>query len=358
MKNELNIEGPICPSPFSHNEQIVLGHGSGGRMSYDLIKKVFQPAFDNPVLNALNDAGIIPTPPDSTLVMSTDSHVVKPLFFNGGDIGRLAICGTVNDLAMMGAVPLYLTAGFILEEGLEFKILEQVINSMCKAAEEAQVQIVAGDTKVVEKGKADGLYINTSGLGWRKKDLDISGAQAKPGDIVILSGSIGDHGIAVLEARGELGFSSNVQSDIAPLNHLVQAMLKTGQKSKGNAIHVMRDPTRGGLATSLNEIAYQSNVCIFINEDDIPTHPATRAACELLGFDPLYVANEGKLIAIIAADTAEEILATMKVTQYGKESTIIGEVISSPKNRVLMKTTIGSTRVVDMLSGEMLPRIC
>ncbi|MCK4900409.1 MAG: hydrogenase expression/formation protein HypE, partial [Anaerolineales bacterium] len=270
-----------------------------------------------------------------------------------GDIGKLAVCGTVNDVAMMGAKPLYLTAGFILEEGLELGILQRVVASMQNAAKEAGVQIVAGDTKVVQKGKADGLYINTSGVGLLQYDGKISGSHAQPGDLVILSGPIGDHGIAVLEARGELGFQTELRSDIAPLNHLVEDMLAVSDQ-----IHVLRDPTRGGLATSLNEIARQSNVGILIKEEKIPVRPTVLAACEMLGFDPLYVANEGKLIAIIAAEDAGKVLTAMKNSQYGKEAVIIGEITESPQRRLLMKTTLGSTRIVDVLTGEMLPRIC
>jgi hydrogenase expression/formation protein HypE len=282
-----------------------------------------------------------------------DSHVVTPLFFPGGDIGKLAVCGTVNDVAMLGARPLYLTAGFILEEGLSIETLQRVVASMKAAADEAGVQIVAGDTKVVERGKADGVYVTTTGVGARRAGHHVSGANAKAGDAVILSGPIGDHGIAVLGARGELGFTSDIQSDVAPLNHLIEAMLDASPN-----IHVLRDPTRGGLATTLNEIAAQSKCCITLNEQSIPVHPAVNAACEMLGFDPLYVANEGKLVAMVAAADAERVLSTMRATRYGEESVIIGEVTAEPRARVLLRTAIGTTRVVDMLAGEMLPRIC
>jgi hydrogenase expression/formation protein HypE len=279
--------------------------------------------------------------------------VVFPLFFSGGDIGRLAVCGTVNDVAMLGANPLYITAGFILEEGLPMEILQRVVASMKAAADEAGVQIVAGDTKVVQKGKADGLYITTSGVGVIRPGLAIGGAQARLGDLIILSGSIGDHGIAVLDARGELGFQSTVESDIAPLNHLIEAMLEASHQ-----VHVLRDPTRGGLATTLNEIATQSNVGILLKEETIPVHPEVNAACEMLGFDPLYVANEGKLVAIVAPDDAESVLKAMRATRYGEEAVIVGEVTAEPRGRVLLRTALGSTRIVDMLAGEMLPRIC
>jgi hydrogenase expression/formation protein HypE len=330
-----------------------MGHGSGGKLSYELIEKLFMPYFDNPILRAGNDAGIIDATSDTRLAISTDSHVVKPLFFEGGDIGRLAICGTVNDVAMMGAEPLYLTAGFILEEGLDLAVLERVVTSMCAAAAEAGIRIIAGDTKVVERGKADGLYINTSGIGRVPEHIRIDGKQARPGDVVILSGTIGDHGIAVLEARGELGFETDIQSDVAPLNQLVQTILHSSHQ-----VHVLRDPTRGGIASSLNEIARQSEVSIYLEESTIPVRPAVAAACEILGFDPLYIANEGKLLAIVGAQEANTVLTAMRSERYGQESVIIGEVKAEPSARVLMRTSIGGTRIVDMLAGEILPRIC
>jgi len=349
----LNIESAVCAPPLAHGEQIVMGHGAGGRMSHQLIRRAFLSAFDNPALRAGDDAARLEAGPGQPLAVSTDSHVVFPLFFPGGDIGRLAVCGTVNDVAMLGADPLYLTAGFILEEGLPMETLQRVIVSMQAAAQEAGVQIVAGDTKVVQKGKADGLYITTTGVGVIRPGLTIGGAQAKAGDLVILSGPIGDHGIAVLDARGELGFQASVQSDAAPLNHLVGAMLDASDQ-----IHVLRDPTRGGLATTLNEIAAQSNVGILLREEGIPIRREVAAACEMLGFDPLYVANEGKLVAIVAPEAAEAVLAAMHAARYGEGAVIIGEVTAEPRGRVLLKTGFGSTRIVDMLAGEMLPRIC
>jgi hydrogenase expression/formation protein HypE len=349
----VNIEGAVCAPPLPHNEQIVMGHGAGGRMSHQLIQKAFLPAFQNPALNAGDDAALVEPGLRQRLSISTDSHVVSPLFFPGGDIGKLAVCGTVNDVAMLGAKPLYLTAGFILEEGLQMDVLQRVIESMKLAAEEAGVQIVAGDTKVVQRGKADGLYITTAGVGMVREGVNVSGANAKAGDAVILSGTIGDHGIAVLGARGELGFQSSIQSDVAPLNHLIEAMLDASPN-----IHVLRDPTRGGLATTLNEIAVQSNIGIVLNEQSIPVHPEVNAACEMLGFDALYIANEGKLVCIVPREDAEQVLSVMKKTRYSEGAVIIGEVAESPKGRVLLKTAIGSTRVVDMLAGEMLPRIC
>jgi hydrogenase expression/formation protein HypE len=350
-----SLQGPVCPVPLPHNERIVMGHGSGGRMSHDLVSRLFVPAFDNPTLNAGDDAGVVQPTPGTRLAISTDAHVVWPLFFPGGDIGRLAVCGTVNDVAMLGATPLYLSAGFVLEEGLEIGLLQQVVASMQAAAVEAGVSIITGDTKVVQKGKADGMYITTTGVGVIPEGVAISGANARPGDVVILSGTIGDHGIAVLGARGELGFETDLQSDVAPLNHLVAAMLAA---APGAAIHVLRDPTRGGLATTLNEIARQSQVGITIHENKIPVHPAVAGACEMLGFDPLYVANEGKLVAIVAPEAAEAILQAMRATAYGSEAVLIGEISPAPAGRVLMKTSIGTTRVVDVLAGEMLPRIC
>ncbi len=352
------MEGLVCPVPLPHSQQIVLGHGSGGRMSYELISKLFLPEFDNPILRTGDDASIMFIPnaqaePGSRLAISTDSHVVTPLFFPGGDIGRLAVCGTVNDVAMLGANPVYLTAGFVLEEGLDVELLRKVIESMRQAAQEADIQIIAGDTKVVQKGKADGLYINTTGFGLIPPGVDISGARAQPGDAVIVSGTIGDHGIAVLSARGELNFKTEIKSDVAPLNSLVKAMLEAS-----NAIHVLRDPTRGGLATSLNEIALQSRVGIRIFEDAIPVTPAVSAACEMLGFDPLYVANEGKLIAIARQDDAEKLLKAIKNHPLGTNAAIIGTVTANASDHVVLKTTYGTTRLVDMLSGEMLPRIC
>jgi hydrogenase expression/formation protein HypE len=349
-----SFEGAACPLPLKHSDQVVMGHGSGGKMSHDLISNVFMPPFDNPALRAGDDAAVVLPNSSTRLAISTDSHVVSPLFFPGGDIGKLAVCGTVNDIAMMGARPLYLTASFILEEGLDMDLLRQVAASMKAAALEAGVHIVAGDTKVVQKGKADGLYITTSGVGVIPSAVDISGSKAKPGDAIILSGPLGDHGIAVLAARGELGFITDVVSDTAPLNHLVDAMLKTAAGS----IHVLRDPTRGGLATTLNEIARQSDVGLLLYEERIPVRPAVSAACEMLGFDPLYIANEGKLVAIVQREFIEILLSAMHSTQYGEQAVVIGEVQPKPSGRVLMKTSIGSTRVVDVLAGEILPRIC
>ncbi len=348
----VTLQGAVCPAPVQQRDRIMLGHGSGGKMMHDLIARTFLPAFDNSLLRAGDDAAVFPLGA-GRLALSTDSHVVYPLFFPGGDIGRLAVCGTVNDVAVLGARPLYLTAGFILEEGLELDILQRVLTSMREAADEAGVQVVTGDTKVVQKGKADGMYINTSGLGTLLTEAEIGGAQAKPGDVVILSGPIGDHGIAVLGARGELGFDAEVQSDVAPLNHMIRTMLEASTQ-----IHVLRDPTRGGVATTLNEIAKQSGVGVTLFEKTIPVRPAVRAACEMLGFDPLYVANEGKVIAIVGRAEADRVLEAMRQNRYGAEAVMVGEVQAESPGRVLLKTTIGSHRIVDVLLGEMLPRIC
>ena len=352
-KDNPSMEGPVCPIPRSQQDKIVLGHGSGGKMMAELIKNRFFPPLSNPALLAGNDAGVVDIGDGVSLAISTDAHVVSPLFFPGGDIGKLAVCGSVNDVAMVGAKPLYLTASFILEEGLDISILDSVVSSMKSAAEEAGVHIVSGDTKVVAHGEADGLYISTTGVGLIKPNITIGGAEAKPGDVVIISGTIGDHGISVLEARGDLGFETSLKSDVAPLNHMVQEMLDVSEN-----IHVLRDPTRGGVASALNEIADQSNVGILLFEDALPIDPAVAAACEMLGFDPLYVANEGKLIAFVDENDAEKVLDVMKNNTYGENAAIIGNVQQSPSRRVLLKTGLGSTRIVDLLAGEMLPRIC
>ena len=347
-------EGPVCPIPISQRETVVLAHGSGGRMSQDLISGLFYPAFDNPVLREAGDAAVIDLGGGERLAVSTDCHVVWPLFFPGGDIGRLAVCGTVNDVAMMGADPLYLTAGFILEEGLPMETLARVAESMRQAAAEAGVSIIAGDTKVVQRGKGDGLYVTTAGVGRLRPGVSIGPGNAQPGDAILLSGPIGDHGIAVLSARGDLGLSVDIASDVAPLNRLVSDL--TG--ACGEHIRVLRDPTRGGVASALNEIAQASQVGIVLRETDIPVRPPVLAACELLGFDPLYVANEGKLLAIVAGEHADEALRVVRSTRYGEDAVLIGHVADQPAGRVLMKTEIGSHRLVEMLAGEMLPRIC
>lgn len=357
METDVIFEGLSCPMPLPDAtlDRIVMGHGSGGRMSHDLIRRVFLPDLGNPPLNALNDGAVLALPDGlGRLVVSTDAHVVRPLFFPGGDIGRLAVCGTVNDLAMMGARPLWLTAAFVLEEGLPIETLQRVARSMQTAAAEAGVQVVAGDTKVVERGGADGMFITTAGVGWVPVEVDISGANARPGDVVIVSGTLGDHGIAVLSAREDLGFETELRSDVAPLNSLVATLLAAAP----SAVHVLRDPTRGGLATTLNEIAAQSGVAIEIEEQRIPLRPAVRAACEMLGFDPLYIANEGKLVACVAPAAAEVALAALRNHRYGAEAAIVGRVLEGPPGQVALRTPIGGARLLDMLTGELLPRIC
>ena len=332
-------------------DRVLLAHGSGGKLSHDLIEKNFVPAFGNPLLNKLDDSAVFEL--SGQLAFTTDSYTVSPIFFPGGDIGKLAVNGTVNDLAMSGAIPLYLSLSFIIEEGFLIAELEKIVNSVCQAADEAGVKIVAGDTKVVNQGSADKLFINTSGIGIVATGVDISGANAIPGDKVIVSGNLGDHGIAVLSQREGLKFQVPVESDCAPLNKLVAEILATSAN-----IHCLRDPTRGGLATTLNEFARQSQVGIRIEEEGIPINKAVLAACELLGFDPLYVANEGKLVAVVAPSDADKVLARMRQNQYGTEAAIIGEVVNEHPGKVVMKTRLGSSRIVDMPVGELLPRIC
>lgn len=351
--NPVSLQGAVCPMPLRHYDKIVMGHGSGGRMTQELIQQCFMPYLSNPALSAGNDFASITSTLQGSLAVSTDAHIVSPLVFPGGDIGKLAVCGTVNDVAMSGAAPVGLTASFILEEGLSTQVLQEIVKSMANAALEAGVSILAADTKVVERGKADGLFITTAGFGTYSKDLTINGSQAKPGDVVIISGTMGDHGIAVLTARGELAFETDICSDVAPLNHLIQQTIMAAPH-----VHVLRDPTRGGLATTLNEIADQSQVNITIDETAIPVHPVVQSACEMLGFDPLYVANEGKVIVIVPADEADAALAALKSHPYGKEACKIGVVKDAPAGRVLLKTQIGATRVLDVMAGEMLPRIC
>lgn len=333
-------------------DRVLLAHGSGGRLSHRLTTELFLPAFGNPMLQRLDDFAVIDQQP-GRLAFTTDSFVVKPLFFAGGDIGKLAVCGTVNDLSMAGATPLYLSASFIIEEGYPLSCLARIAGSMREATAEAGVQIVAGDTKVVDAGKADGVFINTTGIGLIPEGISISGAGARPGDMIILSGQIGDHGIAVISEREGLRFKTQIQSDCAPLNHLVKAMIDVCPE-----VRSLRDPTRGGLATVLNEMARQSGVAMRIHEDSIPSDEGVRAACEMLGFDPLYVANEGKLVAVVPPEEAEAIVERMRQEKYGRHSAIIGEVLEGPAGRVTMATIIGGTRIVDMLAGDLLPRIC
>jgi len=340
------------PEPNSTDDRILLAHGSGGEMSQDLIASIFMKAFRNPILDRLDDMAVLEMG-GKRWAFTTDSYVVTPIFFPGGDIGKLAICGTVNDLSMSGARPLFLSAGFILEEGFPFRDLETIVASMQKTAEQAGVQIVTGDTKVVNRGGADRIFINTAGIGLIPEGVNISGANARAGDKVLISGSIGDHGIAILSSREGLEFSTSLTSDCAPLNDLVARMLEVSQD-----IHCLRDPTRGGLSSTLNELARQSQVAIWIEETRIPVKEEVRGACELLGLDPFILANEGKLIATVGPESAEKILKVMRIHPLGKGAAIIGEVREEPKAKVILRTSIGSTRIVDMLVGEPLPRIC
>ena len=333
------------------SEKILLAHGSGGKLAHELVEKSFVKAFDNPPLAKLDDSAVIDF--SGRLAFTTDSYVVSPIFFPGGDIGKLAVCGTVNDLAMGGARPLYLSLSFIIEEGLPQSELNEIVVSVQRAAQQAGVKIVTGDTKVVHRGSADKLFINTAGIGIIAKGVDISGSNAKPGDSVLLSGPIGDHGIAVLSRREGLSFSTRLESDCAPLNSLVADMLNASPN-----IHCLRDPTRGGLATTLNELAEQSGVSIRIEEERVPVREEVLAACEMLGLDPLYIANEGRLVAIVTAEDADGVLRAMRRNRYGKEASLIGEVSANNPGRVVMKTSIGSSRIVDMLVGDPLPRIC
>jgi hydrogenase expression/formation protein HypE len=341
MKNEGSAE-----------ERILLAHGSGGAMSHELISSLFVRAFQNPVLERLDDLAVVVIG-GINLAFTTDSYVVSPIFFPGGDIGKLAVCGTINDLAMGGARPLYLSAGFILEEGFPVRHLEAVVASMRESAFQAGVQIVTGDTKVVNRGAADGIFINTAGLGYIEAGTDISGRNARPGDKVLVSGTVGDHGIAILSRRSGLEFSTRLVSDCAPLHDLVARMLAAAP-----GIRCLRDPTRGGLSTALNELARQSKTAIRIEETRIPVREEVRGACELLGLDPFTLANEGKLLAVVAPAEAEKTLAAMKAHPLGREAALIGEVLDQPAGKVLFRTPLGTTRIQGMLVGEPLPRIC
>ena len=341
-----------CPAPLAAKDTILLGHGSGGKLSAELVRDIFLPAFQNPALARLNDQAIVNVN-GQRLAITTDSFVVKPLFFPGGDIGSLAVHGTVNDLAMGGATPLFLSAAFIIEEGFAMDDLRRVVNSLRQAAADAGVQVVTGDTKVVEKGKGDGLFINTTGIGLVPEGVDLSADRACPGDRVLLSGSIGDHGIAILAQREGLEFETKIMSDSAALHTLVAAMLAVTRD-----IRCMRDPTRGGVSSTLNEIAERSNIGIELEESSLPIHEEVRGACELLGLDPLYVANEGKLIAIVAPEAAAAVLQSMRNHPLGAEARIIGTVKKDNSGLVTMRTPLGTTRIVDMLAGDQLPRIC
>lgn len=335
-----------------HHGLVEMTHGAGGLASAQLIEEVFAKHFTNEWLDEGHDGAVLP-PMKKPLAISCDAHVVSPLFFPGGDIGKLSVCGTVNDVAMCGAKPYYIAASFILEEGFPLEELNTIVQSMANAAKEAGVAIVTGDTKVVERGHGDGLYISTTGIGEKITDCSISGRNAQPGDLIIVSGSLGDHGTTILSKRENMSFLTDLKSDVAPLNGLIENIL-----SEVPDIHVLRDPTRGGLAATLNEIAHQSNVGIFLNEEKIPLKPEVAAACEFLGLDPLYVANEGKVIVICKECEATAVLDIMKAHPYGKEASIIGQVTDENRGFVEMQTLLGGRRSVDWLNGEQLPRIC
>ncbi len=349
MTNAVDLS---CPLPMTETARVMLGHGSGGRMSADLVRRVFLPRFSNAYLDRLDDQAVVEIG-GQRLAFTTDSFVVKPLFFPGGDIGTLAVNGTVNDLAMAGARPLYLSAGFILEEGLPLDDLARIVDSMRVACLEAGVLLVTGDTKVVNKGSGDQCFVNTAGIGVVEHPWVLSADRARPGDRVILSGTIGDHGMAVMSRREGLEFETEIASDTAPLHGLVAAMLQAAAE-----IRCLRDPTRGGLAATLNELAAASGVGIEIDETRIPVRPGVQAACELLGLDTLYVANEGKLVAIAAESAADAVLARMRRHPMGREASIIGVVTDKHPKMVVMATRVGGTRVVDLHPGEILPRIC
>jgi hydrogenase expression/formation protein HypE len=357
----LAIEGAVfgeCPLPIFEHPQIVLGHGSGGKLSAELIEKVFVSRFANPTLERMNDSALLEIG-GARLAFTTDAFVVTPIFFPGGDIGSLAVNGTVNDLAMAGAKPLYLSAAFILEEGLLASDLTRVVDSMQAAASRAGVQLVTGDTKVVNRGKGDQVFITTTGIGQVAADVQLSADRAQPGDKILLSGYIGDHGITILSQRENLEFDGDLRSDCAALNSLVVVMMDEARGAGSPAsIRCLRDPTRGGVASTLNEIARRSGVGMMLQEAEIPVRDTVRGACEVLGLDPLYVANEGKLLAVVSAELAPRVLHRMQSHPLGRESRVIGQVLEAPEGMVLMKTSIGGTRVVDTLFGEQLPRIC
>lgn len=352
-----NFENVTCPIPIQNKGQVTIGHGSGGTLTKSLIESIFYKHFSNSMLDARNDFAefnLTSGFKNHKIITSIDGHVVDPIFFPGGDIGRLAVAGTVNDISMSGGLPKYLTASFIIEEGFPIIDLDRIAQSMQACADEADVEIVSGDTKVIEKGKADKIFISTAGIGFAPEKLCINGSEAKEGDAVVISGTIGDHGIAVLAARNDLGFSTTVKSDVAPLTNLIQTALSAAPN-----IHVLRDPTRGGVATTLNEIAHQSKVNIVLDENSLPIKKQVSAVCDILGFDPLYIANEGKVLFFIPESELDFLLRALHNHKLGKDARLIGKVTKQATSPlVLMKTTIGGTRIVDMLSGAMLPRIC
>ena len=357
MKSKPNFNSWVCPLPLQNYPTIVMGHGSGGKMMSDLIKHMFMPISHHPALAQLGDSAVLNIPPGESrferLAFSTDSFVVSPLIFPGGDIGKLAVHGTINDLAMSGAKPLYLSAGFILEEGLSMELLGQITTSFAEACQQANVELVTGDTKVVNKGHGDGIYINTTGIGLIPEGVDIRPDRAEPGDVILVSGTVGDHGMAIMSVREGLEFESEIQSDSANLYELVSIML-----DQTKDIHCLRDATRGGLAAALNELAGSSKIGIEFDETFVPVHPPVAAACEMLGIDPFYVANEGKLVAILPKDHAEAVLEKIQTHPLGSQAKIIGHVVKEHPGLVVAKTKIGGKRIVDLPTGEILPRIC
>ena len=354
MKQDTPVDFSLrCPIPISDYPTVLLAHGGGGRLTQMLIDRMFLPAFDNPALEALHDGAVLEVE-GTRLAFSTDSFVISPLFFPGGDIGSLAVHGTINDLAMCGAQPLGLSTGLILEEGLPMEDLWRLVQSMQRAAQIAGVPILTGDTKVVDRGKGDGVFINTTGLGLVPSGVHVSPRRARPGDLVLINGAVAVHGMAIMSVREGLEFETTLESDSAPLHDLVARVLEVA----GDQVHVLRDPTRGGVASALNEIASQAQVGVQLEEARIPLWEEVRGACEILGLDPLYVANEGKCLVIVARESAEAVLAAMRDHPLGAETAIIGEVVADHPGRVFMRSRIGGMRVVDVLSGEQLPRIC
>lgn len=344
-----------CPVPISRYDHVLLGHGSGGRLSAELMQRLFLPAFRNEILERMEDQAVCPVdlPAGGRIAFTTDSFVVKPIFFPGGDIGSLAVNGTVNDLAMGGATPLFLSAAFILEEGLPIDDLAKIAASMRTACDAAGVTLVTGDTKVVDRGKGDQVFITTSGVGTVAPDIALSAASCRPGDKIVVSGTIGDHGIAIMSVREGLEFETALESDTAPLTDLVRVMLAVCPE-----IRCMRDPTRGGVSSSMHELAAASGVGVVLSEAALPMRPEVRGACEILGLDPLYVANEGKLVAVVPPGRADELLAAMRTHPLGASSAIVGDVVVEHPGMVVMRSRVGGTRVVTMLAGEQLPRIC
>lgn len=334
------------------HKNIILAHGSGGKLTHELVQRLFLPNFNNDVLSLLGDSAILNIN-GTKLAFTTDSYVVKPVFFPGGDIGRLAVSGTINDLAVVGAEPMFLSAGFIIEEGFEMSLLEKIVSSMRETTGLTGVDIVTGDTKVVESGGADGLYINTCGIGIVKDGIHLSTSLIEIGDKIIINGTIGDHGMAILSERESLGFTPSIKSDCAPLSGMIKKILASDTRIK-----FMRDPTRGGLATTLNEIVNTQKYGILIDEQTIPVNDGVRALCEILGYDPLSIANEGKVVIVVSADDADKVCEILKEDGLGRDAAIIGEVVIEPKGKVCLKTVIGGTRVIDMLVGDQLPRIC